>query len=143
MSKTFLGYELGKYLYKKFNHHNFFRYIQKRVYNTLPKFKKRPFWSIFISKFIMGLNYMVVLFSGYEKIDYRKYLKAEISSTFVWAPTLLTLGYFFGYTAFNISREIWQFTLVVVILLALFIIFDKLIGWLYEIFEEFYDNDIK
>ena len=88
----------------------------------------------------MGLNYLVVLFCGYERIDYRKFLKAEILSTALWAPALLSLGYFFGYTAFNISREIWQFTLVVVILLALFIIFDKLIGWLFEMFEEFYDN---
>ncbi|KKQ04234.1 MAG: DedA [Parcubacteria group bacterium GW2011_GWB1_36_5] len=140
VSKTFLGYALGEFLYKKFNHHRFFRYIQKRVYNTLPRFKDKPFWSIFVSKFIMGINYLVIIFCGYEKIDYKKFLKAEISSTVIWAPILLSLGYFFGYTAFSISREIWKFSMIIFVLFMLFIIFDKLIGWIYEIFEEFYDN---
>src|ERR1035437_3620505 len=58
-SKTFLGYALGEFLHKKFHHHKFFKYIQKRVYNILPRFKERPFWSIFASKFIMGINYLV------------------------------------------------------------------------------------
>ncbi len=141
MSKTFLGYALGEFLFKKFNHHRFFQYIQKRVYNTLPKFKIKPFWSVFVSNFIMGVNYLVVIFCGYEKIDYRKFLKAEISGKIIWAPSLLFLGYFFGYTAFSISREIWKFSMIVLILFILFIFFDKLIGWAYGIFEEFYDKE--
>lgn len=141
ISKTFLGYALGGFLYKKFNHHRIFKYIQKRVYNVFPRFKVKPFWSIFVSNFIMGVNYLVVVFCGYEKIDYKKFLKAEISSKLIWAPGLLSLGYFFGYTAFNISREIWKFSMVVVILFILFIFVDKLIGWAYEIFEEIYDNE--
>ena len=140
MSKTFLGYALGEFLYKKFNHHKVFKYIQKRVYNVFPRFKDKPFWSIFVSNFIMGVNYLVVLFCGYEKIDYKTFLKAEISSKLIWAPILLFLGYFFGYTAFHISREIWKFSMVVLVLFLLFIIIDKLIAWVYEIFEEFYDD---
>lgn len=139
-SKTFIGYTLGKFLFKKFNHHRFFKYIQKRVYDFLPRFKAKPFWSIFVSKFIVGANHLVIIFSGYEKIDYKKFLKAEISSTIIWAPLLLFLGYFFSYTAFNISREIWRFSFIVLILIILFIIFDKLISWIYKIFGEFYDN---
>ena len=139
-SKTVLGYALGEFLYKKFDRHNFFKYIQKRVYNTLPRFKSNPFWSIFISNFIMGINYLVIIFCGYEKIDYKKFLKAEILSKLIWAPAMLSLGYFFGYTAFHISREIWKFSMVVLVLFIIFILFDKLIGWLYEVFEEFYDK---
>ncbi len=141
LTKTFVLYEVGAFLNRKFHHHGFFKYIQKRVYNTLPRFKVKPFWSIFISKFIMGINYVVVLFCGFEGIDYKKYLKAEISSTLIWAPLLLSLGYFFGYTAFNISREIWKFSMVIVVLLVLFIVFDKLVSWIYEVFEEFYDTN--
>ncbi len=140
LSKTFLGYALGELLYKKFNHHKVFKYIQKRVYNIFPRFKIKPFWSIFISNFIMGVNYLVVLFCGYEKIDYKKFLKAEISSKLIWAPLLLSLGYFFGYTALHISREIWKFSMVILVLFIIFILFDKLITWFYEVFEEFYDN---
>jgi membrane-associated protein len=141
ITKTFIGYALGEYLFKKFNHNNFFKYIQKRVYIFLPRFKIKPFWSIFISKFIIGANNLVIIFSGYENINYKQFLKAEISATVVWAPLLLSLGYFFGYTALHISHEIWKFSTVVIILFILFVLFDKLVTWFYEIFEEFYDDD--
>ena len=139
-SKTFIGYELGEFLNKKFQHHRFFMYIRKRVYNILPKFKRKPFWSIFISKFIMWANNVVIIFSGYEKVNYKTFLKAEISSTLIWAPSLLLLGYFFSYTALHISREIWRFLMVVLVLFIVFILFDRLVSWLYELFEEFYDD---
>lgn len=141
LSKTFIGYALGEFLFKKFNYHKFFKYIQKRVYNILPKFKTKPFWSIFISKFIIGANNIVIIFSGYEKIDYKKFLKAEISATVIWAPFLLSLGYFFSYTALHVSREIWKFLIVVLILYIIFVLFDKLVSWLFELFEEFYDEN--
>jgi membrane-associated protein len=141
LTKTFMGYAFGEFLYKKFNNHRFFCYIQKRVYGVLPRFKIKPFWSIFVSKFIMGANHLVIIFSGYEKIDFKKFLKAEISSTLIWAPLLLSLGYFFSYTALHISREIWEFLMVILILFTIFIIFDKLVSWLYELFEEFYHGE--
>ena len=138
VTKTLLGYEFGKFLYNKFNHHKIFSYIQKRVYSFMPRFKNKPFWSIFISKFIMGANHLVIVFSGYEKIDYKKFLKAEFSSTIIWAPLMLSLGYFFSYTALHVSREIWKFLMVVFILFIMFVLFDRLVSWIYEIFEEFY-----
>ncbi len=142
LSKTFIGYALGEFLFKIFNHHKFFKYIQKRVYVILPKFKTKPFWSIFISKFIIGANNIVIIFSGFEKINYKKFLKAEISATLIWAPLMLLLGYFFSYTALNISREVWRFLVIVLLLYAMFVIFDKFISWLYELFEEPYEENI-
>jgi len=140
LTKTFLGYKLGEFLFKKFNHHKIFKYLQKRVYNILPKFKTKPFWSIFISKFIMWANNVVVIFSGYEKIDFKKFFKAETLATIIWAPLLLLLGYFFSYTALHVSEEIWKFLMVIMVLFTIFILFDKLVSWLYELFEEFYDK---
>lgn len=139
-TKTFFGYAFGEFLFKKFNNHKFFKYMQKRVYSILPKFKTKPFWSIFASKFIMWANSITIIFSGYEKINYKKFLEAEICSTMIWAPALLALGYFFSYTALHISRGIWKFSLVVLILFIIFILFDKLLSWLYELFEEFYED---
>lgn len=138
--KTFLGYFIGLMIHKKWNGTNFMKYIEKKVFIVMPRFNQKPFWSIFISKFIMGANHVVIIFAGYMKINYKKYLKAELSSTAIWAPLLLSLGYFFGYTALNVSKEIWRFSLIVLILIIGFIILDKFIGWLYEIFEEFYDD---
>lgn len=140
ISKTFAGYALGEFLYERFNHNRFFKYIQKRVYNIFPKFKEKPFWSIFVSKFIVGANNIVIIFSGYEKIDYKKFLKAEILAITIWAPLLLSLGYFFSYTAFHISRDIWRFFIIVLVLYIIFVLFDKLVSWIYELFEEFYNE---
>lgn len=137
MIKTVGGYFLGKFLHKKFNNHRYFQFVEKRVLRIMPNFKEKPFWSIFISKFIM-VNHLVIVFAGYHHIDFKKYLKAEISSTLFWAPGLMLLGYFFSYTAIKISTEIWDFSLIVLGLIILFIIFDKLVSWLYELFEEFY-----
>lgn len=139
-SKTFIGYYLGTLIHNKWNHTRFLRYIERRVFDVMPHFKQKPFWSIFISKFIMGINNIIIIFSGYQKIYFKKYFKAETCSTIIWAPLLVLLGYFFSYTAFNISRDIWRFSFIVLILVILFIVFDKLVSWIYEIFEEFYDN---
>ncbi len=141
LTKTLLGYRLGGFLNKKFKHHRFFSFIQKRVYSVLPRFKEKPFWSIFVSKFIVGANNVAIIFAGYEGINYKKYLKAEFSSTVIWAPFLLSLGYIFSYTALSISQDVGRFLLVVLVLFIMFILFDKLVSWLYELSEEFYNDN--
>ena len=140
LCKTFIGYHFGRFIHEKWNHTKFLKHIEKRVSNVLPHFKQKPFWSIFISKFILGINNVVMIFSGYQKINFRKYLKAEFCSTIIWAPILISLGYLFSYTALQASREIWRFSFIVLILIMLFVIFDRFVGWVYELFEEFYDN---
>ena len=139
MVKTFIGYFLGKFLHRKLNNHKFFQYIEKRVLSVMPHFERKPFWSIFISKFIL-INHLVIIFSGYKNINFKQYLRAEISSTLFWAPILIALGYFFSYTAISISRDIWKFSFIVLILIISFMALEKLISWIYEIFEEFYDK---
>ncbi|MEI7765186.1 MAG: DedA family protein [bacterium] len=136
--KTLLGYYVGKLIHDKWHNIKLLKHIEKRVNNIMPNFQEKPFWSIFISKFIMGFNYIIIIFAGYERVSFKKYLKAEISSTIIWAPSLLFLGYFFSSTALHMSREIWKFSLIILIFVIGFILFDKLVGWLYEIFEEFY-----
>lgn len=138
--KTILGYYLGALIHDRWHKTKFLKYIEKRVNNIMPHFKRKPFWSIFISKFIMGFNHLVIIFAGYSKVNYKTYLKAEIFSTIIWAPLLLSLGYFFSYTALMVSKEIWKFSLIILIFVIGYIIFDKLVGWVYELFEEFYEE---
>jgi membrane protein DedA with SNARE-associated domain len=141
VAKTFGGYYLGEIIYRKFNQHSFFRYLEKRVLFLMPRFKQKPFWSIFISKFINGVNYLVVIFSGYNKINYKTYLKAEILSTFIWAPLLLSLGFFFSQTALSYSKEISKFSLAVFALLVIFLLFDKLAAAFYRFSQYFRNGD--
>ena len=142
MIKTLLGYYFGGFLYKKYNNSKLFQYIEKKVFSIMPDFKRNPFRHSFISKFILGLNHLVLVFSGYQKINFKTYLKAELSSTFLWTFLMLTLGYFFSYTALYVSHELWRFALIVLLLIIGFLSFDRLIAWLYELFEEFYNNNI-
>lgn len=138
LAKTFFGYHIGMMIHKRWHNTKLLKYIEKRVFNIMPNFENKPFWSIFISKFIIGFNNLVIIFSGYKKISYKKYLRAEFSSTIIWIPLLLSMGYFFSYTALHISREIWKFSLIILIFVIGYILFDKLVSWIYEIFEEFY-----
>ena len=135
--KTFVLYYLGELLNIKFGYNKFFQYIEKRVFYFMPRFKSKPFWSIFLSKFIMGTNYLVILFSGYNKISLKVFLKAEIISTIIWAPALLSLGFFFSQTAISISKEIGKFSLVIFALVIVFLLFDKIVSSFYTFYEYF------
>ncbi len=139
LSKTFMGYYLGVLIYKRWQDVAFFKFFEKRLRLMVPRFKERPFWSIFISKFIFGAHTTVVLFSGFEKIDFKRYLKADVLATIIWAPALVGLGYFFSYTALHVSHNVGRFSLIIIGLVVLFIIVDKLVAWIYELFEEFHN----
>lgn len=136
--KTVLGYKLGRYIHSRFKTTRFCRYVDKRVHTILPHFRQKPFWSIFLSKFILGANHLVILFSGFERINYRKYLRAEVIATLIWAPGLLLLGYLFSFAAFKITRGIGEFSLIILGFIIIFIILDKVLGWLYGLLEEMF-----
>ncbi|MFA4975117.1 MAG: hypothetical protein WC839_00265 [Candidatus Paceibacterota bacterium] len=133
--KTFALYYIGEVMNSKFSHSKFFQYIERRVFYFMPRFKQKPFWSIFLSKFIMGTNYLVILFSGYNRISMKTFIKAEIISTIIWAPALLSLGYFFSQTALAFSKEISKFSFIILVLLIVFLLFDKLMAAFYRVFE--------
>lgn len=139
--KTYCGYFLGAFLHRKFNNNKFFQHIEKRVLSILPRFNKSPFWSIFFSKFIFGINHVVLLFSGYRKIKFDIYRNAEFLSTIVWAPLMIALGYFFSYAALNMSGEISKFLLIILLFIIGFFLLDKLITFVYEVLEEFYGDE--
>ncbi len=140
ITKTFAGYYLGTVIRERWANVKFFKFFENRVRRAVPQFKEKPFWSIFISKFIIGAHTTVVLFSGFERIDFRKYLKADILATLVWAPGLILLGYFFSYTALHVSREITKFSLIVIGLFLLYVIFDRLFSYLYQLATEYYND---
>ncbi len=133
--KTFVLYYIGERVNERYGQSKFFKYIEKRISYLAPSFKKKPFWTIFFSKFIMGTNYLVILFSGYHKVKFKTYCKAEIISTFIWAPALLSLGFFFSETAISVSREISKFSVVIFIMIAIFLLFDKIASSVFTFYE--------
>ncbi|MFA6258667.1 MAG: VTT domain-containing protein [Candidatus Paceibacterota bacterium] len=133
MAKTLGCYYLGTLIYRKYSKCKFINYLEKRVMYFMPRFKQKPFWSIFISKFISGINYIVLIFAGYTKVSLKTYLKAEILSTIFWAPLLLSLGFFFSQTALEWSKEISKFSLVIFFFVVAFIFFDKLVAGFWRV----------
>lgn len=137
--KTFLGYFIGKFLNEKFNHSKFFQYIERKVLTMMPHFEEKPFWSIFASKFLM-VNHVVIIFAGYKKINFNKFLKAELLSTPIWAVSLLALGYFFSYTALQINKGITEFFLIILLFVIGFFLIEKVVSLLFDVFQNIFHN---
>lgn len=142
IGKTALGYYTGSLLGQHFPHNLILKYSEHKVLSLLPRFRERPFWSIFISKFVYGINNLVIIFAGYTKAQFKIYIKAEILSTAIWVPLIFSLGYFFSHTAFSITRDIKKSVVFILVFLILFMIFEKVITGIISLIEE-YKSDRK
>ncbi len=143
-TKSLLGYVIGFYLNKHHSHRPFMGKIERRVSYFLPRFKERPFWSIFISRFfILGIGWFTVVFSGYKNISLKIYMKAEALSLILWSICFIGLGHAFGYTALSISRDVRKFLGLILIYFILFFIVERLIAFIVELFtiKEFHEYE--
>lgn len=133
--KSFLGYTIGFFLQKHHSHNLFIKKMEGRISYFLPRFKERPFWSIFVSRFfILGIGWFTLIFSGYKKIPLKVYIKAESFSLILWSISVMMLGYFFGYTALSISRDVRNVLLLILIFFILFFVLEKFIALIFELF---------
>jgi len=136
ISKTILGYRLGKYLGSTFPHSPILKYLERRVFYFLPRFREQPFWSIVVSKFIYGVNNATLVFAGYVKADFNKYCLAEGISSVVWLGGMFGLGLFFSSTALSISHNVRNFGFIILLFIAGFMVLLKIINLIIEIAEE-------
>jgi len=135
LMKTVAGYLIGDWVARRFPQSKFLRYIEKRILLLLPRFRERPFWSIFISKFIYGVNNATLVFAGYMKTNFRIYVRAELISTIIWLIGFLGLGYFFSFAAFSISHDIRQVVILILAFVVGFIFLQRLVSFLYDLME--------
>ncbi len=145
LSKTLVGYRLGRFLRRKYANSRFFRFVVRKVRTLLPKFNEKPFWSVFVSKFIFGLNNLVLIYSGFTKVRRTTYFKAEVVSSAVWAFLALGLGYVFSIAALRISHDIRKFMLLFLAFLVAFVILQRIIQFVIELYEtkrEILENDV-
>lgn len=134
-TKSFLGYTIGFYLNKHHSHRPIISKIERRISYFLPKFNERPFWSIFVSRFfILGIGWFTIVFSGYRNISLKLYIKAEGYSLVLWSILMLALGYFFGYTALSISRDIRNVLLMILAFFIIFFVVEKIVAFMVELF---------
>ena len=134
--KSLIYYSLGYYINKKNAHKRFFKKAENRINYFLPNFLNKPFLSIFLSRFlILGMHSFALMFAGYQKIKLRTFIKAEASSLVVWSIVMLSIGWFFSFTAFSISHDVRKFLVIILICFFLFFILEKIIALIIELFE--------
>jgi len=134
--KSVMGYSIGNYLQKNHSEKRIVLRTENRINYFLPNFLNKPFLSIFLSRFlILGMNWFALIFAGYKKVRISTYIKAEFSSLIVWTTIMLSLGYFFSYTALSISRDIRNFLGIILIFFIMFFILEKVIAFIIELFE--------
>jgi membrane protein DedA with SNARE-associated domain len=134
--KSLLGYSLGAYLQRKHSHRPIVSQSERRINYFLPNFCTRPFWSIFLSRFlILGIHWFGLIFTGYKKINIKTFIKAEASSLIVWSVAMLSIGYFFSYTALSISRDVRKFLGILLLFFIAFFILEKIIAFIIELWE--------
>jgi membrane protein DedA with SNARE-associated domain len=136
MLKTILGFGIGRGLKLKYPTSPFLGFLEKKIHFFLPYFKQKPFWSIFVSKFIYGVNHLTLIFAGFVRIRFRTYFYAELASSVIWVLGLISVGYFFSHTALNISRDFRKFTLIIFGFFVAFIALQRFLIFIYQIFEE-------
>jgi membrane protein DedA with SNARE-associated domain len=134
--KTVIGYKIGAFLGKSFPKSRLLKFFERKVLYFLPRFRERPFWSIFVSKFIYGVNNATLVFAGYARANFKEYCLAELLSSVVWLGGMFGLGYFFSRTAFSISHNLRNFLLIVALFIIAFMIVQKVINLIVEIVEE-------
>ena len=134
--KMFAGYHFGAYLGRRYPDSKFLKYIERKVYYYLPRFKEKPFWSIFLSNVLYGVNNATLLFSGYAKARFKTYIQAESLSSLIWLGGMFGLGLFFSSEALQISHSFRNFSLLVLLFIVGFTLVQKLISAVIEVVEE-------
>ena len=136
VTKTVGGYKLGRYVGKKFPNSSFLKFLERKVFYFLPRFREQPFWSIVVSKFIYGVNNVTLIFAGYVNADFRTYCLAEGISSFVWLGGMFGLGYFFTGTALSLSHNFRSFSFHIALFVIAFMVIQKIISLVIEVVEE-------
>jgi membrane protein DedA with SNARE-associated domain len=132
--KSVIGYGLGYYLQKEHSHRKFISAAERRVNYFLPRFQERPFWSIFVSRFlVLGLHWFSLIVVGYKKIKLKTFAEAELASLLIWSVAVLALGFFFSYTALSISRDIRNFLLIIFLFFLAFFVVERMIAFVIEL----------
>lgn len=97
----------------------------------LPRFREKPFKSIFFSKFIYGANRATVIMSGVLHIPFKLFFRAELLASIVWVVLYFEIGYFFGEIAISKTENIAKVALIAVVFVVVFSLIQKLVARYY------------
>jgi membrane-associated protein len=132
--KSIIGYSVGAYLQRKHSNLWIIKQAEHRIHYFLPRFTERPFWSVFVSRFlILGLYWFTLIYSGYKKIERDVFIKAEAASLAIWSVGVLSLGFFFSFAALSVSRDVRNFLLIILACFVAFFIIERIVAFIIEL----------
>lgn len=123
----FLWYEFGRRL----NDHApepIKRWVAKVVGPFDEHIVKRPFHSIFLSKFTYGLHHVLLMRMGMRGINFREFFKSDLIATPIWILIVGGLGYFSGLSLDLAKRYLKFVELALPIALVIFVLLLKFIS---------------
>ena len=132
-----IWYEIGK----KYGHIIFDKYGKlllspARLEKVKTILGKSNFQYIFLTKFIYGLNHIVIMMAGHQKQDVKKLMRVDMIGTVPWLIIVSTIGYVFGY-AFKTSRRlVREIGIAALVLLIIFILFEKSVSRIFTFLSE-------
>lgn len=110
----------------------FTRLAEKSVLTFLPRFRDRPFSSIFLSKFIYGANHATLMLSGILRVKFPLFIKAELIASFVWVAIFSVVGFMFGHAALAVTHKASRFALITLFFVVGFILLQRWASKYYE-----------
>ncbi len=133
--KSVVGYSLGYFLQRKYSTNDILKQAECKIHIFFPNFLKKPFRSVFVSRFlILGMYWFTLIYSGYKKIKLRTFIPAEISSLVAWSIIMFGLGFFFSHTALMVSKDVRNFIIIILAFFVAFLILEKIITLFVELF---------
>lgn len=108
------------------------RTAEKTVLLLLPRFRDKPFHSIFLSKFIYGANHATLLVSGILRVKFPLFIKAEMMASSIWISLYSVAGYMFGFVALGVTKKISHFILLAAVFVVGFILLQRWASNYYE-----------
>jgi membrane protein DedA with SNARE-associated domain len=136
IGKTFWSYYAGVALHRYIPKNSIFNFIEHKVLSVFPHFREKPFWSIFFSKFVYGLNHFTSIFAGYRGVPFKLFATAELSSSGIWLILMFSIGYFFSHAAFSLSHNIQKVVIILLLCIVAFLVFTRVINWVIEWVEQ-------
>lgn len=133
--KTTAGYTIGYGIKKYIPKNKLFDFIEKRIHVAFPHFTQKPFWSLFFSKFMYGLNHFTIIFAGYTGSNLRTYITAEAVSSVAWISVMFSIGYFFSVTAFAFSHDLKKVAIYLALGIIAFLLIERIVSFIIEFFE--------
>lgn len=136
---SFAGVVLGNIMWYQFGAHlkgaglssRIIKRAERMIAFFLPRFRERPFKSIFFSKFIYGANRATVIMSGVFRVPFKLFFRAEFLASIVWVILYFSVGYFFGEIAIEKTHNVARVALAILVFVIAFALIQKVIARYY------------